>query len=193
MCDPFGGITDINNKVIKCVGKPNERFAEDHLRILRALRFSAQLDFNIDTDTESAIREMKDTINSVSAERIREEMTKLLCGQNAKEVLTNYSDVIFEIIPELSPLYNYDQHTKYHSYDAWTHTLITLDKMPPTEIGRWAALLHDIGKPDCFTLDENDQGHFYGHPTRSAEISKEILKRLKFANKAADSILLLIR
>lgn len=118
LCDPFGGITDINNKVLKCVGKPNERFAEDHLRILRALRFSAQLGFNINTDTESAIRKMKDTINSVSAERIREEMTKLLCGQNAKKVLTNYSDVIFEIIPELSPLYNYDQHTKYHSYDA---------------------------------------------------------------------------
>ena len=116
--DPFNGIEDIHNNVIRTVGNPKDRFEEDHLRILRALRFASQLDFTIEDSTASAIREMKDTINSVSSERIREELTKLLCGKNVKQVLTNYSDVIFEIIPELAPLYNYDQKTKYHSYDA---------------------------------------------------------------------------
>lgn len=116
--DPFNGIEDIHNNVIRCVGNPKDRFKEDHLRILRALRFASQLGFIIEDKTASAIHKMKDTINNVSAERIREELTKLLCGKNAKQVLTNYSDVIFEIIPELAQLYNYDQKTKYHSYDA---------------------------------------------------------------------------
>lgn len=136
LVDPFGGIEDIHNNVVRAVGKAHQRFEEDHLRILRALRFSAQLGFEIEGSTASAVREMKDTINSVSAERIREEMTKLLCGKNSKEVLTIYSDVIFEVIPELKPLYKYDQKTKYHSHDAWEHTLIVLDKMPCGDIGR---------------------------------------------------------
>ena len=139
--DPFNGIEDINNKIIRCVGNPKERFEEDKLRILRALRFASQLGFEIEETTASAVREMKDTINSVSSERLREELTKLICGKNAKEVLTIYSDIIFEVIPELKPLYKYDQKTKYHSHDAWEHTLIVLDKMPggspiSGEIGR---------------------------------------------------------
>lgn len=116
--DPYNGIEDIHNNVVRCVGDAKERFEEDHLRILRALRFSAQLDFEIDTQCASAIREMKHTINTVSSERIRDELTKLLCGKNAKQVLQSYSDVIFEVIPELKPLYKYDQKTKYHSHDA---------------------------------------------------------------------------
>ena len=116
--DPFNGIEDIHNNVIRCVGKPDDRFEEDHLRILRALRFASQLGFEIEEDCASSVRKMKDTINSVSSERIREELTKLLCGKNVKQILTLYSDVIFEIIPELKPLYKYDQKTKYHSHDA---------------------------------------------------------------------------
>ena len=191
--DPFNGIEDVHNNVIRAVGNPKERFEEDHLRILRALRFASQLGFVIEDDTALAIREMKGTINTVSSERIREELTKLLCGTNAKEILTLYSDVIFEIIPELAPLYNYDQKTKYHSYDAWTHTLIVVDKTKSDPIARWAALLHDIGKPDCFTMDEEGQGHFYGHPVRSVELAKPILQRLHFSKKTMDSILLLVR
>ncbi|MDO5427291.1 MAG: hypothetical protein Q4F54_06720 [Coriobacteriia bacterium] len=116
--DPFNGIDDIHNNVVRCVGDAKKRFEEDHLRILRGLRFASQLGFVIDEATESALRDMKDSINNVSSERIREELTKLLCGKNAKDVLTLYSDVIFEIIPELKPLYKYDQKTKYHSHDA---------------------------------------------------------------------------
>ena len=130
LSDPFGGIEDIHNNVIRCVGDPAERFDEDHLRILRALRFASQLGFGIDEKTEHAIRDMKDQITKVSGERLRDELTKLICGQNAKEVLTIYSDVIFEVLPELAPLFKYDQKTKYHSHDAWEHTLIVLDKMP---------------------------------------------------------------
>lgn len=130
LSDPFGGIDDIHNNVIRCVGEPAERFGEDHLRILRALRFASQLGFTIDKKTERAIRDMKDQITKVSGERLRDELTKLICGPNAKDVLTIYSDVIFEVLPELTPLYKYDQKTKYHSHDAWEHTLIVLDKMP---------------------------------------------------------------
>lgn len=193
LTDPFGGIEDIHNNVVCCVGEPDERFEEDHLRILRALRFSSQLGFEIEGATASAIREMKHSINSVSSERIREEMTKLLCGKDAKEVLTLYSDVVFEVIPELAPLYKYDQKTKYHSHDAWEHTLIVVDKMPSSPIGRWAALLHDIGKPDCQTFSDDGQAHYYGHPDKSVELAKPILSRFKFSNKVKDSILLLIK
>lgn len=118
LIDPFGGMEDIHNNIVQAVGKARQRFEEDHLRILRALRFASQLGFVVEDKTASAIREIKQTINSVSAERIREEMTKLLCGKNAKDVLTIYSDVIFEVIPELAPLYKFDQKTKYHSHDA---------------------------------------------------------------------------
>ena len=194
LVDPFGGIEDIHNNVVRAVGEARQRFEEDHLRILRALRFASQLGFEIEETTASAVREMKDTINSVSAERIREEMTKLLCGKNAKEVLTIYSDVIFEVIPELKPLYKYDQKTKYHNHDAWEHTLIVLDKMPcGSPIGRWAALLHDIGKPKTQTIDNEGQAHYYGHPDKSVELAKPILNRLKFSNKMKDSIFLLIK
>lgn len=118
LTDPFGGIDDIHNNVIRCVGRPAERFGEDHLRILRALRFASQLGFTIDKQTESAIRDMKGQITKVSGERLRDELTKLICGPHAKDVLTIYSDVIFEVLPELAPLYKYDQKTKYHSHDA---------------------------------------------------------------------------
>ena len=191
--DPFNGIEDIHNNVVRAVGDPKQRFDEDHLRILRALRFASQLRFEIEADCASAIREMKHTINTVSSERVRDELTKLLCGKNAKQVLQSYSDVIFEVIPELKPLYKYDQKTKYHSHDAWEHTLIVIDKMPSLPIGRWAALLHDIGKPACQTIDEDGQAHYYGHPDKSVELAKQILRHLKFSKKVADSILLLIK
>lgn len=193
LVDPFGGIEDIHNKVVRAVGDAHQRFEEDHLRILRALRFASQLGFEIEETTASAVRKMKDTINSVSSERLREELTKLICGKNAKQVLTIYSDVIFEVIPELKPLYKYDQKTKYHSHDAWEHTLIVLDKMPRSEIGRWAALLHDMGKPKTQTIDNDGQAHYYGHPERSSEIAEVILKRLKFSKKVSESVLLLIK
>lgn len=206
--DNYDGIIDIQNKIIRCVGDPKIRFSEDYLRILRALRFSAQLNFNIDPNTEKYIFEMKNKINEVSVERTREELSKLLSSKGAKQTLDKYRDIIFEIIPQMKALNNFDQHTKYHSYDAYIHTLIVIDKMPTEidktrfsddvdkriiSIGKWAALLHDIGKPDCFTIDKKGQGHFYGHPKISVEISKEILKHFKFSTKTKDSILLLIR
>lgn len=206
--DIYDGINDIQNKIIRCVGDPKIRFSEDYLRILRALRFSAQLNFNIEPNTEKYIFEMKDKIHEVSVERIREELSKLLTSKWAKQTLDKYRDILFEIIPQMRALNNFNQHTKYHSYDAFTHTLIVIDKMPTEidktrfsdnadkrliNIGKWAALLHDIGKPDCFTIDDNNQGHFYGHPKISVEISKEILKHFKFSTKTKEAILLLIQ
>lgn len=205
--DPYNGIDDIHKKIIKTVNDPKQRFKEDYLRILRALRFSSQLNFNIEDATKHYICKYKDKILKISNERIREEMNKLLCGINAKSVLINYKDIIFEIIPELRPLDGYDQKTKYHSYDIYTHTVITVNKINLEKyktnkennfitakiIGKWAALLHDIGKPNCATFDKNGQGHYYNHPKESTYIAENILKRLKFSNKIRNCILLLIR
>ena len=155
--DPYNGINDIHNNVIRCVGEPAERFGEDHLRILRALRFASQLGFTIDKKTERAIRDMKDQIMKVSGERLRDELTKLICGPNAKEVLTIYSDVIFEVLPELAPLYKYDQKTKYHSHDAWEHTLIVLDKMPTIA---------------TINNDQNNKHTNYSDPQTATEIGR---------------------
>ena len=157
LTDPFGGINDIHNNVIRCVGEPAERFGEDHLRILRALRFASQLGFGMDEKTERAIRDMKSQITKVSGERLRDELTKLICGPNAKEVLTIYSDVIFEVLPELAPLFKYDQKTKYHSHDAWEHTLIVLDKMPTLA---------------TITTNQNNKHTNYSDPQTATEIGR---------------------
>lgn len=205
--DPYNGINDINNKIIKTVGEPKDRFLEDYLRMLRALRFASQLGFNIDNETKKSIFDHKVNINKISIERIRDELNKLLIGKYAKEVLETYKEVIFEIIPELKPLDGFDQKTKYHSFDIYTHTLVTLEKMDykafnnedsdtkikAQTIGQWSALLHDIGKPECFTLDTQGQGHFYGHPIKSENISRSILNKLKFSKKMINSIMLLVR
>lgn len=191
--DLYNGIKDIKNKTIKCVGEPKLRFTEDRLRILRAIRFSSQLGFKIENKSDKAIRDMKCEINLLSHERVRDELTKLICGHYAKDTLQNYKDVVFSVIPELKPLDGFNQKTKYHNYDIYTHTLMVVDKMPSSLIGRWAALLHDIGKPECFTIDKQGNGHFYNHPKKSEEIAKQILERLKFSTKTKREIMLLIR
>lgn len=205
--DPYNGIKDIQDNIIRCVGDPYSRFEEDYLRILRAIRFSSQLGFKIENKTNQAVIDMAEHIINVSWERINTEMTKLLCGCEVKRILLDYAQLIFKVIPELKALYNFDQKTKYHSYDAYTHTAVVVDKMPKNvqgskinsnesnkliEAGVWAALLHDIGKPECFTIDDAGQGHFYNHPSASKEISRHALKRLKFSKSMQDAILLLI-
>lgn len=192
LVDAFGGQEDLASRLIRCVGDPETRFAEDALRILRALRFASVYGFSIEEKTAAAIHALKDTLRDVAAERIRIELSKLLCGQAAETILREYCDVIFTIMPSLAPMRGFDQRTPYHRYDVWEHTLRALAAAPATEVMRLTMLLHDSGKPDSFTLDEKGVGHAHGHPKRSAEIARDILLSLRVDNATLDRVLLLV-
>ena len=191
--DFHGGIQDIKNKIIRCVGIPEKRFGEDALRILRAIRFASVLDFDIEKRTSDAIHSMSELLYKISAERIASEFSKLICGKAAKKILLEYSDVISVIIPELIPSIGFDQKNYHHIYDVYTHSVVALDYVRPCITLRLSALLHDCGKPACFTVDENGVGHFSGHPEVSAELSDTILRRLKFDNETRNLIVTLVK
>lgn len=179
LVDAFGGQEDLRVGIIRCVGDAATRFGEDALRILRALRFAAAYGFRIDGDTSAAIHALQPTLRHVAAERIRVELGKLLCGRSAAEILRQYPDVLHTILPETRAMYGFEQHTPYHRYDVWEHTLHALDAAPAEEILRWALLLHDTGKPEAFTLDAAGVGHAYGHGKISAEKAESAMARLK--------------
>jgi len=180
--DKFHGIHHLNDKVIKCVGEPSQRFSEDALRILRAIRFASQLNFSIDTDTSYMLHNLKHTLLKVSVERIAVELNKLLLGDNVYEVLMQYDDVISTIIPEISPCVGFNQRSRYHKYDVWEHIVVSIKNSPKYLNVRLAMLFHDIGKPKTFSLDANGNGHFFNHAHVSAEMTENILKRLKYDN-----------
>lgn len=190
--DLFGGIDDINNKIIRCVGEPKKRFCEDALRIMRAVRFAATLDFEIEQKTAKAMRECVHLLKNVSAERIFAELKKLLCGKAAGKILEQYSFVIEQIIPEMSASVGFLQHNPHHVFDVYTHTARVVDAIKNDRVLRLAALFHDVGKPACFTLDQNSVGHFKGHAKISAEIANDILLRLKADNLTRERVCLLI-
>ncbi len=191
--DPFGGRKDIENKIIRCVGCPETRFKEDALRILRALRFASVLSFRLDCETEKAVFSCKELLNKVSQERIFQEITKLLCGKNVKEVLCRYSDVIEVVLPEIRNMKGFDQKNFHHIYDILTHTATVIESIPPLPHLRLAALFHDCGKTDCFSVDENGVGHFYSHPSISAEKTEKALTRLHCDNKTKEKVVKLVR
>ncbi len=190
--DFFGGIEDIKSKIIKTVGNPYKRFSEDALRILRALRFSSQLSFSIEEETQESIRECSLFLQKISVERINSEFTKLLCGENVREVLTGYSDVFIKMIPELEPMIDFNQKTPYHIYDVYEHTVRAVENIDSNEELRLTMLFHDIGKPFCFKEDENGRGHFKGHNIESVRLAKEILSRLRYNKATINKIELLI-
>lgn len=192
LVDPFGGEKDLQKKRIACVGNPWERFDEDGLRILRALRFASVLDFTIDAPTDEAIRRQKDLLKHISAERIFVEMTKMLCGQAAERLLLAYPDVICTVLPQLQPMVGFGQQNPYHAYDVYTHSCKVTAAAPAIPILRWAAFLHDSGKPHTFTKDERG-GHFYGHAQISEEIARRTLHQLKSDRKTLDAVVTLIR
>ncbi len=177
--DPFGGKKDIDGKIIRCVGNPRERFTEDSLRILRGLRFASVLSFEIEKETAAAMRECRELLNIVSKERVFSELSKLLCGENVRYVLTNYSDILEVVLPEIKGMKGFDQHNFHHIYDILEHTAVVTESIPPVPHLRFAALFHDCGKPDCFSVDEKGVGHFYSHPSISAKKAEEALLRLK--------------
>ena len=190
--DPYNGQVDIENRVIRCVGNPMERFAEDGLRIMRALRFSSVLGFEVEEATSEALFSEKDRLDVVSRERIQKELQGILCGNDVERVLRDYAEVIEKVIPEIRPMIGFDQKNKYHIYDVWEHTLRVVSGIPGKPELRLAALFHDIGKPECFTLDENGVGHFYGHPGVSRKMADSIMRRLKFDNKTREKVLTLV-
>lgn len=188
LVDLSGGAEDLLNGVIRCVGEPDARFGEDALRILRALRFSSQLGFRLEERTaESAVRN-RALLENISSERIREEFVKLLCGDNAVPVLREFREIVSVFLPELRPSFGFEQRNPHHDYDVWEHTLHALEAAKPEPELRLAVLLHDIGKPFCFTEDENGIGHFYGHSEKSAELAETILTRLRFDRKTAETV-----
>ena len=183
IADFYGGREDIAKGVIRCVGDADSRFKEDALRILRAVRFASVLGFRIEPATKKAIFENKDLLKNISAERIYAELIKLLCGKNVKNILLEYTDVLGVFMPEILPLKNFDQHNHHHIYDVLTHTAVAVESCPPVPALRLAALLHDFGKPETFTMDAKGVGHFYGHGDVSFSIAKNILARLKVSNE----------
>lgn len=186
--DPFGGRSDIEKKLIRCVGDPDKRFDEDALRILRALRFSSVLGFGIDGETAASIKRNYKLLSNVSAERIFVEFSKLLCGKDVKKILTEYSEVIFYILPELEPLKGCAQNHERHIHDVWGHTVAAVDAIRPEARLRFAMLLHDSGKPHVRTTDEKGIDHFYSHSKTSKKIADGILSRLKTSNKFRSTV-----
>ena len=192
--DPFEGMLDIGIKRIRCVGDAKERFQEDALRMLRAVRFSSQLDFDIDPHALEAIKTHGQLIQKISAERIREEMNKMLlsCHVNKIKILEE-TGLLNDIMPEFMRCFETPQHHSYHVYDVGTHALVAVQEVPKELVLRWVMLLHDLGKPVSKTTDEKGIDHFYNHARYSVDIAQKILRRLKFDNKSTQKILHLIK
>ncbi len=191
--DLTGGIEDIKSQTIRCIGEPSARFHEDALRILRALRFASVLGFRIEKKTSDAVHECRQLLANISAERIRDEFIKLICGKNAEKVLGEYYDVISVFIPEISPCVNFRQENRHHCYDVYTHTLKALGNCKPSAEIRLALFFHDIAKPVVARYDEKGEQHYYGHPEKSALLTESILTRLRFDNRTANRIVTLVR
>ena len=192
-CDLVGGLNDIENQTIRCIGNAETRFCEDALRILRAMRFSAVLGFEIETETKKAIHKCRDLLKNISAERIREEFTKLICGKNAYNVLQEFADVVTVFIPEMSECVGFEQKNRHHCFDVYTHTLKAVEKSSQNNIIRLALFFHDIGKPSVAHFDEKGEQHFYSHPKKSAEMTEKIMTRLRFDNDTKNKVVTLVR
>lgn len=188
LVDPFGGQNDLRTGVLRCVGAPERRFAEDALRILRLLRFSSVLGFSVEENTARAARGQKDGLRAIAHERVYAELNKLLCGEHAAAVLLDYPDILGVVLPELLPCVGFDQRNPHHCYDVWAHTAHAVGAVPPTRVLRWTMLLHDLGKPGCFTQDADGTGHFYGHTALSAELAEGIMARLHFEHALAQGV-----
>ncbi|MBR1591878.1 MAG: HD domain-containing protein [Ruminococcus sp.] len=191
--DPFGGREDIENKIIKCVGEPALRFNEDALRILRAVRFSSVLGFGIEENTSSALMKLRGKLDGISRERIREELDKLICGENLIPVMLGYREIIAQIIPEMRACFDFDQRSHFHMYNVYEHIVRSMNSAPKNSpFLRRVMLFHDIGKPPKFTVDENGEGHFKGHAGLSADMCREIMKNLRYDNNSIERTCLLI-
>ena len=189
--DPFGGREDLQNRVLRAVGDPEQRFREDSLRILRGARFAAKYRLTPDPATEKAMTALRGLMDNLARERVYEELCKFLLVCELSD-LERFTPVITAAIPELEPSVGFQQHNPHHIHDVWGHTVRVVAGVPQILPLRWAALLHDAGKPATFTRDETGRGHFYGHPKVSAQIADTVLHRLRAPTALRQQAVLLI-
>ena len=193
LVDLFGGQEDLRNGIIRCVGDPRERFSEDALRIMRAVRFSAQLGYVIEANTRQAIQDLSYTLDRISVERIQVELTKLLVSKHPEYVLQMYELGLTKVfLPEFDIMMETPQANPHHVYSVGMHTIKVLEQVPDNKITRLTALLHDVGKPATRTTDDKGVDHFKGHPNLGSEMTKKILKRLRFDNDTINKVALLV-
>ena len=195
LVDLFSGEEDLNNKLIRCVGSPDERFSEDALRMLRAVRFACVLNFDIEKNTFEAIKYNASRIEHISKERVQAELNKILMSSKPSRGIRLLLDskLLDYVLPEISRLSGFNQNNPFHHLELLEHTLCVLDKVEPRLQLRLAALFHDVGKVDTVTLDENGIGHFYGHDSVSEDIAKSVLKRLRYSNEIIELTSQLVR
>lgn len=193
LVDPFGGKEDLKNGLLRCVGNARKRFEEDALRILRCLRFASCYAFDIEKKTAAAIDEMADGLSFVAEERIREELNRLLLGKAVESVLLRFRSVLFHVIPELKATDGFEQHSRYHHLGVFEHTVASVSLSRCDLPVRIALLLHDVGKPRCFSMDETGQGHFIGHHALGEETAVEVMRRLRYDRQTIERVALLIR
>lgn len=193
LVDAFGGRQDLQAGLIRCVGEPDCRFNEDGLRILRALRFAARYNFDIERETAFSMRRNRHLLENVSVERIFSELKGILIGQGAADMLLAFPEVFAVFIPELATTFGFDQRNPHHIYDVWTHTAHAVQAIEADPVLRLTMLLHDVAKPACFTTDETGKGHFYRHPEKGAEMAEAILTRLKSDTATLENVVTLVR
>ena len=188
--DPFGGREDLKKRILRAVGDPEQRFREDSLRILRGARFAAKYRLTPDPETEKAMFALTGLMENLARERVFDELGKLLLHASREDLL-RFHPILTAAIPELAPCVGFDQHNPHHLYDIFEHTARVVEAVPPIPALRWAALLHDAGKPGCFTREENGRGHFYGHPKVSAQLADTVLRRLKAPTALREDVVFL--
>ena len=194
LVDEFDGIKDLEDKVIRCVGNPKERFSEDALRMLRAVRFAAQLGFSIDSETKEAIKELAPTLEKVSKERIATELIKILVSDHPEEMRTAYELGLTKVfMPEFDVAMETDQQNAHHMYTVGEHSIVAMQHVRSERLIRLIMLLHDLAKPRVLKVDEKGWAHFVGHTQGGANMSKEILKRLKFDNATIDFVYRMVK
>lgn len=203
LIDLFGGRSDLNEGIIRCVGNARERFSEDALRMLRALRFSARFGYEIDSETEEAIKELAPTLSNISAERIRDELEKITCSAHPDRLRRAYElGVTAVVFPEWDEMMRCDQVTPHHFTDVGDHTIAVIDYIAKKQwddpgadnrILRLAALLHDIGKPVMKTTGDDGIDHFRGHPEAGVKLAEDLMRRLKYDNDTIDRVSTLVR
>lgn len=181
LVDLFGGLADIEAGVIRCVGNPYARFEEDALRLLRAIRFAAQLSYKVEEETTKAMKALAPNLHKISAERIMTELIKTLVSPNPGMLREAYFCGLTKVfMPEFDRIMETEQNNPHHCYTVGEHTLHALEAIAPDKNLRLTMLFHDMGKPDCYSVGEDGRGHFYGHEELSAEIAKTIMNRLRF-------------
>lgn len=194
LVDLFGGRQDLEQKIIRCVGEANERFEEDALRIMRAVRFSAQLGFSIEERTKEAIRGHAERLRQVSAERIQVELTKLVISPNPDFLRIAWETGITAVVlPEFDRLMEQPQNNPHHCFSVGEHTLHAMQAVRPDKCLRLAMLLHDVAKPLCLTTDAEGIDHFHGHAQKGERMAAQILKRLRYDNHTTELVSRLVK